>query len=113
VQAGEAIEARLVAALVPKPIAVTGWALPNEVTGEEGGAQSTHMGVAAGSIYYFETGSMQEALKLAAVLNWHGEGDGATVINRRSTLLGEKGFGLGVCGTWSYFPDIPGGPKAL
>ena len=41
------------------------------------------------------------AIALAAALNWHG-GDtaGTTIRNRRSTLLGEKGFGLGVCGTW-------------
>ena len=24
-------------------------------------------------------------------------------LNRRSTLMGEKGFGLGVCGTWDFY----------
>lgn len=27
-----------------------------------------------------------------------------TIKNRRSTLLGEKGFGLGGCGTWNFSP---------
>ncbi len=106
------INARLVAALVPKPITVTGWALPHEITGQEGGAQSTHLAVPAGAVFYFEADDAQEAAKLASVLNWHGDGNGGTIINRRSTLLGEKGFGLGVCGAWRYWPDVPGRPKS-
>ena len=107
------ISAKLVAAIIPKPLVVTGWALPDEQgvnEGErDGGAQSTHLAVPAGAVYYFETGSAEEAGKLATALNWHGsEAKPTTIKNRRSALLGEKGFGLGVCGTWHFFPDVAG-----
>ena len=99
-----ALPARLIAALVPKPIPVTGWGNGDESLGEESksGAKSTHLAVPAGSVYYFACDSAEDAARLAAALNWHG-GDthGATIRNRRSTLLGEKGFGIGVCGTWA------------
>ena len=101
----DAISARLVAALVPKPLIVTGWALPCE---EEGGAKPTLLAVPAGAVYYFEADSAVEAEKLASVLNWNGDGDGSTIRNRRSTIFGEKGFGIGVCGTWQTFEDVPG-----
>ena len=109
------ITARLVAAIIPKPLVVTGWALPDEHgetdSEQHGGAQSTHLAVPAGAVYYFEAGSAEEARKLAAALNWHGsEPTPTTIRNRRSTLLGEKGFGLGVCGTWQFYqtsPDVP------
>jgi hypothetical protein len=96
------VSARLVAALIPKPTVVTGWALRDEELGNEDkpGAKSTHLAVPAGAVYYFEADSANEANALAAALNWHGSGDGSEIRNRRSTLLGEKGFGLGVCGTW-------------
>ena len=103
--------ARLVAAIVPKPLPVTGWALPNDTDRPDGGAKSTHLAVPAGAVYYFEaeansalgTTAEQEAAKLAAALNWHGSDPNPTTIkNRRSTLMGEKGFGLGVCGTWTF-----------
>jgi len=96
------IDASLVAAIVPKPIIVTGWALPNENDRTTGGAKSTHMAVPAGAVYYFEADSSQAAEALAAALNWHGNGPGDKIKNRRSTLLGEKGYGLGVCGTWNF-----------
>ena len=105
------VSARLVAALVPKPIVVTGWALPDEAAGEQGGAQSTHLAVPAGAVYYFEADSPDEARNLAAALNWHAnQSSPITIKNRRSTLLGEKGFGLGVCGTWQFYEDVPGRP---
>ncbi|MBV8277890.1 MAG: hypothetical protein JO170_21875, partial [Verrucomicrobia bacterium] len=108
----ESIGANLVAALVPKPLVVTGWALPDEGLGEKGGAQSTHLAVPAGAVYYFEADNEQEAQKLASALNWHGDETlSATIKNRRSTLLGEKGFGLGVCGTWDFYQDVVGGQK--
>jgi hypothetical protein len=108
-QVDEPISAQLVAALIPKPLVVTGWALPDETSGERGGAQSTHLAVAAGAVYYFKADAEQEAGKLAASLNWHGaELRPRTIRNRRSTLLGEKGFGLGVCGTWDFYEDIAG-----
>ncbi len=97
-----AIGARLVAALVPKPLVVTGWALPNDTDRSQGGAKSTHLAVPAGAVYYFEAESEASADALANALNWHGEGEGSEIKNRRSTLMGEKGFGLGVCGTWEF-----------
>lgn len=97
------IDARLVAAVVPKPAPVTGWALPNGTDRSKGGAKATHLAVPAGAVYYFEAGSVEDAEKLAAALNWHGGDPASGVIrNRRSALLGEKGFGLGVCGTWNF-----------
>ena len=107
------ISAKLVAAIIPKSLVVTGWALADEhsenPSERSGGAQSTHLAVPAGAVYYFEAGSTDEARKLAAALNWHGsESNPTTIKNRRSTLLGEKGFGLGVCGTWQFYEDVHG-----
>lgn len=118
VQAEPIIQATLVAALVPKPLPITGWSLGDETLGSDGigGAKSTHLAVPAGAVYYFEvhanaelrTSAEQEAKKLANALNWHSAvvgdplKDYTMIRNRRSTLLGEKGFGLGVCGTWQF-----------
>lgn len=109
---GRRIPAKLTAALVGKPIPVTGYALPNSADPDrpEGGAKSTHLAVPAGSVYYFEAESPQAAQTLANALNWHGSETAPTRIkNRRSTLMGEKGFGLGVCGTWQTCHPIPNG----
>ncbi len=109
VQAQPGIAARLVAALGGKPLPVTGWSLgtPEAADAEprDAGAKSTHLAVPAGSVYYFACDSAAAAAQLASALNWHG-GDprGTTIRNRRSTLLGEKGFGIGVCGTWTPHP---------
>jgi len=106
----EAIPARLVAAIVPKPLVVTGWALPNAADPDranDGGAKSTHLAVPAGAVYYFEADSRDAAVALANALNWQGSTNGTEIKNRRSTLLGEKGYGLGVCGTWKHFGDVP------
>ncbi len=106
------INAHLVAALVPKKaIVVTGWSLGKISTEEEGirlpGAKSTHLAVPAGAVYYFQSESKDEAEKLAAALNWHGKDKNPSIItNRRSTLMGEKGFGLGVCGGWNSYPEL-------
>ena len=110
VRSAPAIPASLTAAIIPKPIPVTGYALPNEADPDraQGGAKSTHLAVPAGAVYYFEAQGKDEAekqanaQKLAAALNWHGADDFTTLRNRRSTLFGEKGFGLGVCGTWNF-----------
>jgi CRISPR type III-B/RAMP module-associated protein Cmr3 len=111
---GNPIGAQLVAACVPKPIPIVGWTerlhlLKDEAhiwqpSGEPGhGPRATHLAVPAGAVYYFEADSEDAARKLAAALNWHGsESNPTTIKNRRSTLMGEKGFGLGVCGTWSF-----------
>ena len=131
------ISARLVSAIVSKPLVITGWSIADDggraprlrsggavalITAwciaddggandseRNGGAQSAHLAVPAGAVYYFEASSAEEARKLAAALNWHGsDARPATIKNRRSALLGEKGFGLGVCGTWEFFPDVGG-----
>ena len=70
--------------------------------GNEGGAKSAHLAVPAGAVYYFEADSEDQAQKLASALNWHGSTteNPSTIINRRSTLFGEKGFGLGLCSEW-------------
>lgn len=104
------IAATLVAAMTGKPLPITGYALPNEADPDRanGGAKSTHLAVPAGSAYYFTT---SEPKTLAAALNWHGASPGTEIQNRRSTLMGEKGFGLGACSAWSFHPgDIPGHP---
>lgn len=98
------IDAHLVAAIVPKPIPVTGWALANGADRPQAGAKSTHLAVPAGAVYYFEAGTAEAAAQLANALNWHGDTPGHLIRNRRSTLLGEKGYGLGVCGTWQFYP---------
>jgi len=95
--------ARLVAAIIPRAIPVVGWALPNDTDRPEGGAKSTHLAVPAGAVYYFEADTEEAAVQLADNLNWHGATSGTVIKNRRSTLMGEKGFGLGVCGTWEFY----------
>jgi CRISPR-associated protein Cmr3 len=91
---GQRIPAKLVAALTGKPLVVTGYAL-------ESGPKPTLLAVPPGSTYYFECTSAPAAETLAAALNWHGNSTAMTTIrNRRSTLMGEKGFGLGVCSNW-------------
>jgi CRISPR-associated protein Cmr3 len=116
VQAQPFIAARLIAALVGKPIPVTGWSLGTPDAGEEttqrsAGAKSTHLAVPAGAVYYFACDTAEAAAQLAAALNWHGDTTGTAIRNRRSTLLGEKGFGLGVCGTWQFYPPAPSDPS--
>jgi CRISPR-associated protein Cmr3 len=100
---GRPIGAKLVAALLGKPEIITGWAA-EDVRG--GGAKSTLMAVPAGSVYYFEADDETEAAKLAACLDWRGgEENPSKVLNRRSGLMGEKGYGIGVCASWNYFPN--------
>ena len=94
------IGATLVASIIPRPIPITGWSLGHH--DNQGGARATHLAVPAGAVYYFEANDETEAKKLATALNWHGTTDGTEIINRRSTLLGEKGFGIGVCSPWNY-----------
>ncbi len=98
---GKPIPATLVAAMTGKPIPVTGYALDNGLEDRGPGPKATHLAVPAGSVYYFITA---EPGKLAAALNWHGTSSGTEIQNRRSTLMGEKGFGLGVCSAWNFHP---------
>lgn len=100
------IAARLVAAAIPRAIPVTGWALrdTDDKTHQydaPGGARATHLAVPAGAVYYFEADNEDEAKKLAAALNWHGSSGGSEIQNRRSSIFGEKGFGIGVCSSWT------------
>jgi hypothetical protein len=108
----DAIDARLVAAVVPKPLVVTGWSLGDARRGDDGraGAKSTHLAVPAGAVYYFEAGSDEAATALADALNWQGRTQATEIENHRSTLMGEKGFGLGVCGTWNFYENVAGRP---
>jgi len=105
---GKPIRAKLVSALVGRPVPVTGWALGLSSGRSDKGPKSTHLATPAGSVYYFEAlGDTKEekqaqASKLATTLNWHGsDPDASQVLNRRSTLYGEKGFGLGLCSPWT------------
>jgi CRISPR type III-B/RAMP module-associated protein Cmr3 len=115
VRAMPQLNCHLVAARIPKPIVLTGWSerlhLASEANEAEAarkvkGARPTLLAVPAGAVYYFEG---PDAPELADALSWHGNPAGRdfgqTIKNRRSTLLGEKGYGLGVCGTWSFFPE--------
>lgn len=104
------VPAFLVSAITGKPLPVTGWALSQQAADRsEGGAKPTALAVPAGSVYYFETESAESAVELANTLSWHGplESQEApkSIVNRRSTSLGEKGFGLGVCSAWKNFPS--------
>ncbi len=90
------IMARLVAAIVSKPVVVTGWSLPDTTIRDEG-AKSTHLAVAPGSVYYFEVepdanGGAGNAVSFANALNWHGLSAGTEIKNRRERSAGRKGL---------------------
>ncbi len=90
------IGAALVAARIPKPIPASGWKL--DVAGAQpGGPKPTRLLVPAGAVYYFECDEPAAAASLVRAL--HGK--------VKSSHLGEKGFGLGVCGTWSLKKTTP------
>lgn len=104
------LDCKLVAARIPKLLVLSGWSerlhlrddlSETDAARKKKGARPTLLAVPAGAIYYFEG---KDASQLADALAWHGA-DGANadrIHNRRSTLMGEKGFGLGVCGPWDY-----------
>lgn len=105
VEAGQPVQAKLVAACIPKPIALSGWSERLDAAkgvGEKDntGPRATQLAVPAGAVYYFEADDEVHAQKLAEALSWHS----SPSFTRRSTLLGEKGLGLGVCGGWDYYP---------
>lgn len=90
---GAGIKARLVAARIPKPVVVSGWKLGDANSGDidAGGApKATKLLVPAGAVFYFECESEDDAARLYRSL--HGR--------VKSDVLGEKGFGLGVCSAW-------------
>lgn len=84
------IAAKLVAARIGKPIPASGWRLDNERDAAGGAPKATRLFAPAGSVYYFECGSEKDARNLAETL--HGQ--------VKSDLLGEQGYGFGVCGIW-------------
>lgn len=102
------ISAHLVAAMTGKPLAFSGHALLHKEAGRESAEpKPTYLAVPAGAVYYFEADSEAEAPKLADALNWHGSNTAGTrLTNRRSTLFGAKGFGIGLCGTWEFHSGI-------
>lgn len=93
------IHARLAAACIGKPQVLGGWELLGETNDPDDGpgrAKATFLAVPAGSVFYFEaTGEnpTAEATQLANVLQ----------ARCRSDFYGEKGYGLGVCGTWNFY----------
>lgn len=90
IEATPAIRAKLVAARIGKPVVYSGWKLDRNRDNAGGDAKPTRLLVPAGSVYYFDCGSEADAHALAKTL--HGQ--------VKSDLLGEKGFGSGVCGVW-------------
>lgn len=97
------LDCRLVAACVPKPIVLSGWSehLRNSSGSSHDlpGALCTVLAVPAGAVYYFEG---TDCPTLAKFLSWHGRAKQhvSEIVNRRSGVWGEKGFGIGVCGVW-------------
>ncbi|GAB4108393.1 MAG: hypothetical protein Kow001_05380 [Acidobacteriota bacterium] len=84
------IRARLVAVCSDKPVAFSGWETVPAPNGGKTGPKPTRLAVPAGSVYYFEAESREDADALVKVL--HGR--------TRSDRFGEKGMGWGFCGTW-------------
>jgi CRISPR type III-B/RAMP module-associated protein Cmr3 len=81
------IRARLVSICLGRPQPITGWDIVNQT------AKPTRLAVPAGSVFYFECDTPQDAAILAEALH----------LRPRSDALGEKGYGLGVCGRWQPF----------
>lgn len=73
--------AKLIASRVDKPLSFSGWDLQT-------GPKPTQLAVPAGSCYVFDCGTPEGAQQLANLLN---------PPNRRSSVFGEKGFGIGIC----------------
>lgn len=97
-----AINATLVAAVVGKPVPVSGYATPGRSDGDSG-PKSTHAATPAGSVYYFECASVEDARQLCEALHC----TASPTLTRRSELLGEQGYGLGVCAPWHPAPTTP------
>ncbi len=80
-----AINAHLVATKIGKTIPFSGWKL------NDNRPKATKLAVPAGSVYYFKANSEEDAKNLINALS---------KTHCRSDFYGEKGFGLGICGTW-------------
>ncbi|MBQ7176837.1 MAG: hypothetical protein IJS08_05410 [Victivallales bacterium] len=81
------IQAKLVAARIPKYSVVSGWKINDDVSGSPKAAKRL---VPAGTVFYFECCDEKNAEMLAKAL--HGR--------THSDEFGEQGFGFGVCGNW-------------
>ncbi|MCD6335100.1 MAG: hypothetical protein J7M27_07190 [Candidatus Latescibacteria bacterium] len=83
--------AKLIAARIGKSMVFSGWDLQT-------GPKPTMLAVPAGSVYVFHCQERDEMEDLSRALSWDG-GTGTDILNRRSGMFGEKGYGLGVCST--------------
>ncbi len=110
----ETFDCQLVAARVPAPWLISGWSdrrhLVLHLPEVKSGPKPSWVAVPPGSVYYFEG---PDAALLADALSWHGRERQTihTVRNRRSTLFGEKGFGIGVCGPWKDLDESADPPE--
>jgi CRISPR-associated protein Cmr3 len=103
---GQPIQAKLVSSRIGAPEIITGWSdHPRKEDGQTRGSKSTLLAVPAGSVYYFEADNVDQAKKLAEALNWHGKEtqNPKKFVNRRSGMLGAKGYGIGVCSEWQPY----------
>ena len=89
--ASPAINARLVAARIGKPISFSGWDLQAGEKTSAGTPKKTMLAVPAGSCYVFECETLEDVNNLWKAL------DG----KRLSSIYGEKGFGIGVCSSFN------------
>lgn len=80
------ISATLIAARIGNPLAFSGWDV------QDTAPKPTVLAVPPGSCYVFDCGSKENAQALAKALNWP---------KRRSALFGERGFGIGICSSYS------------
>ena len=70
----------------------SGW---KTATADEKAPKQTFAAVPAGSVYLFDCDTAATARRLWGMLNAV-DASGA-IVNRRSGIFGEKGFGLGAC----------------
>ena len=97
---GKPINARLVSAIIgKKQDIVSGWSTGSN--GKNVGSKSTLLAVPAGSVYFFEADTVEDAKKLVSILSWDSGVNTNRIVNRRS-LFGEKGFGVGICAQWDW-----------
>ena len=82
------IDAKLVAARIPKHNVASGWKLNGLNAGQP---KPTRRLVPAGSVFYFKCADDANAAALYNALN----------ARSRSDECGEQGFGFGVCGNWN------------
>lgn len=85
------VHAKLVSVCLDRPQPVTGWDVANQ------NPKPSQLAVPAGSSFYFQCQTPQDAAALAGALH----------LRTRSDALGEKSYGLGVCGVWKTFESSP------